>query len=145
MLSHAPNIHGAGTDGLAEDDLFLRRVPSIWVVEGDDGLRPSSQAFNNDPEGGPMSGYLDGLFARLGLERHQVVEGMSGFFVAGLTVGFLVREQQEVRHDPIDPPKHCCDPAHAGVSGSKANKRRARFAKSARWVPGLAPERAPDP
>jgi len=92
-----------------------------------------------------MSGYLDGLFAGLGFERHQVVEGMPEFFVAGLTVGFLVGEQQEVRHDPIDPPKHCCDPAHAGVSGPKANKRRARFAKAARWVPGLASEGAAAP
>jgi|ERR1700688_721762 len=123
-------------------DLILRRVPRVWVVPSDEGPRASSQAFNNDRDGGPMSGYLDSLLVQYGLTRGQILDGHAPgeFFVAALTVGFLQSEDQTIVPDPIVPTQHICDPAHVGVAGNKAPGRRSRLARASRWVPGVGPE-----
>ncbi len=118
---------------------MLRRIPPVWLVEDDGVHRPSSQAFNNDGDGEPMSGYLDSVVSSLGLKRERVLDGHAGFFLAALGVQALIDEEQRVVRDPIEPPIHPCDPAHVAVEGSKANKRRKRLAKAAVWVAGSCP------
>lgn len=87
-----------------------------------------------------MSGYLDGLLAEHGLERRRVLENHDGFYLVAVSIGLLVAEEQSVRHSPIHPPVHCCDPVHAEVIGTKGSKRRSRLAKASRWVPELGPD-----
>jgi hypothetical protein len=135
---------GAGLD-LNPADLVLRRVPSAWIVDSEDGPRASSQAFSNGRNDESMSGYLDSLLLDHGLTRGQILEdhepGM--FFVAALTVDFLRNHGQTVEPDPIEPIEHVCDPAHVVVIGRKPTKLRSRLAKGARWVPGLGPVGGP--
>lgn len=90
-----------------------------------------------------MSAYLDELLRPNGLERRDVIDGHEGFFVAALRVVDLTNEEQHVQPDPIEPLEHCCDPAHASVTGQKGRKRRKRLADAARWVPDLGPESGP--
>jgi hypothetical protein len=127
------------TEAILPEDLVLRRIPPQWVVRDGDHFKASSQAFNNDGDGEPMSIYLDELLRLNRLERQRVIDGHDGFFVAALKVEDLQREDQEVIHDPIEPPIHCCDPAHGIAVGGKAPKVRKRLARSARWLPGLGP------
>lgn len=105
-----------------------------------DGVpRPSGQAFNNDGDGEPMSGYLDSAVSELGLARGEVLSGHPGFFLVGLGVQVLLNEEQAVVRDPIEPPAHPCDPAHVAVTGKKGSGRRRRLAKAAMWVAGSCP------
>ncbi|MGO8871239.1 MAG: hypothetical protein ACLQPH_07515 [Acidimicrobiales bacterium] len=90
-----------------------------------------------------MSVYLDELLAPNNLERRNVIDGHEGFYVAALSVGDLTDEEQQVQPDPITPPEHPCDPAHAQVIGQKGRKRRKRVASVARWVAGLGPGSGP--
>jgi len=126
------------------DDLVLRRVPDVWVVRDPLGPRPSSQAFNNDGDGEPMSGYLDSSLREHSLSRADIVADHDGFYAVALQVGLLLDEEQSVLRDPIEPPGHICDPAHATVAGTKANNRRKRLSRAARWVAGSCPPGAVD-
>jgi hypothetical protein len=108
-------------------------------VDQDGVARPSGQAFNNDGDGEPMSGYLDSAVSELGLARRDVLSGHEGFFLVGLGVQVLLDEEQAVVRDPIEPPTHPCDPAHVAVTGKKGSGRRRRLAKAAMWVAGSCP------
>lgn len=122
------------------DDLVLRRIPGLWVVEGNDGKpRPSGQAFDNDRDGVVMSAYLDSALAEQQLTRRQVLTGHENFFLAAVLVEVFLNEEQRVVRDPVAPPMHPCDGAHVSVVGVKGTKRRRRFAKSAMWVEGMSP------
>jgi hypothetical protein len=136
-----PAVVGDGT--IEPHHLVLRRIPPDWVVPTDEGDRPSSQAFGNNGDDDPMSGYLDQLLAPNDLQRRDIVDGHDGFLVAALKVSDLTDQQQVVQPDPIVPVTHCCDPAHAKVVGQKNSKRRKRLAATARWLPGLGPGSGP--
>lgn len=118
---------------------MLRRIPPDWLVDQDGTSRPSGQAFNNDGDGEPMSGFLDSAVSELGLARGDVLSGHAGFFLVGLGVQVLLDEEQAVIRDPIEPPTHPCDPAHAAVAGQKGSGRRRRLARAAMWVAGACP------
>ncbi len=105
-----------------------------------DGVpRPSGQAFNNDGDGEPMSGFLDSKVSELGLARCEVLRGHDGFFLVGLEVPVLLAEEQTVIRDPIEPPMYPCDPAHVAVTGPKGSGRRRRLARAAMWVADSCP------
>ena len=122
---------------LAEHRL-LRRIPPQWEVRDDNegATRPSSQAFNNDGEGDPMSTFLEQELKPKSLGYEHVIFGHAGFGLAALMAGFCRdEEQQRLARDPIaDDPFHPCNPIHAVVVGKKGSKRRGRFAKHAEWV-----------
>ena len=128
-----------GEDAITRGIVY-RRIPPTWVVTAEDGSRrPSSQAFNNDGEGSPMSGYHDELLADEALGPSDVLAGHDGFFVSSLDVSFLLDEEQRVVRALVDRPVHPCDVAHVHVDGRKNASRRKRLSKHARWVPGLGP------
>jgi hypothetical protein len=128
------------------DDLVLRRIPAVWVVSAADGTPcATSQAFENDRDGGPMSAFLDSALRENGLHRTDIIQGHPGFYAVALTVDTLTREEQTVVRDPIEPPQHICDPAHVLVVGQKGLGRRRRLAKAARWVEGVCPPGSVNP
>lgn len=118
------------------DDTALRRVPELLVISDQKvpgGRRASSSAFKDDPDGSPMSVYLQSVVDELQLPVAAVVHGKgAGWAVAAAPVQVLVEEEQRVVRDPVIDPaaSHPCDPAHALVYGEKTPKsRRERIAR----------------
>lgn len=123
---------------ITDDEVLLRRIPP-WQLYWDAGLgayRPSSQAFDDDGEGDPMSVYLTSVMDHLGFLPDRTLEDQEhGFGVAGILAGSVRDEAQVIQRDP-EPglPAHVCDPAHAVVAGAKNGKRRSRIKKRFYWV-----------
>lgn len=112
---------------IRDEDLLWRRVPP-WHFFFDDNLgrdRPSSAAFDDDPDGHPMSVILASETAG----PESVLEGHEGFALAGLTVREVRSCGLGVIRDPL--PK---EPAHALVVGRKTKSVRSRLARAASWV-----------
>lgn len=113
---------------------LLRRIPikpSHIVcdpkVEG--GMRPSSAAFENHPDGSPMSVQLEDVLRELGQEPDSALRNHEGFALAAITAGLVRSCNQGVVRNPTGD-----DPAHAEVVGDKPKSVRKRLAKSAVWV-----------
>lgn len=120
---------------------MFRRVPPVLVVSDPKvpgGLRASSSAFCDDPDGSPMSVYAMSIVTRLGLDHTAVVYGKeSGWGVAQTPVELLAEEEQQVLLDPVVAVEvpHPCDPAHGIVVGDKQPKsRRERIARGSPLV-----------
>lgn len=119
--------------GLPPDDLTIpgdavlwRRVPDLHFVGQADGtIRPSSAAFDDDPDGDPMSTVL----ARPGRDPFPVLLGNDRWALAGVAVA-LVRElgwAVERRPTPEEPD-------HVVVIGNKTHGKRKRVARECSWV-----------
>jgi hypothetical protein len=112
---------------ITDEAALWRRIPPWHFVpdENTGQVRPSSAAFDNDPNGSPMSVVL----AAEAIGPEQVLAGHPGFALASIKVG-LVREcQQGVVRDPLPD-----EPAHALVFGHKTKMVRRRMAREATWV-----------
>ena len=112
---------------VAADALFWRRVPADWVVI-DENLgrrRPSSAAFDDDRDGGPMSMYE----ANAGNSVDDILIGHESYGVASLTgaqlssMGFKVYARPEPGY-----------PAHVEVEGKKTGGLKSKMAKNCLWV-----------
>lgn len=121
---------------LADDAPLWRRVPPWHFEPPDAPARPTSAAFDNDPDGGPMSVVLGDEVLAAGRTADSVVHAHPGFAVAALTARQARDDGQRVVRDPRPD-----EPAHAIVVGPKPRSVRRRWAKSARWVvlPGAGP------
>jgi hypothetical protein len=103
---------------------LLRRVPPGFAVpDGDGGLRPSSNAFD-DAKGSPMSVYVEELLASRGRSWTDILVGHEGFYLVAFRVQQVLDLGFEVQFDPV-----VGSPigfAHAQVIGKKtrANQRR---------------------
>ncbi len=119
-----------------------RRIPPWHIVpDGDGGRRPSSAAFENDPDGDPMSV----IIVEKGGDLERALEGHVGFGVAAVTVAAMRERGQQVVFAPTDE-----EPAHGLVVGTK-HKRRfckkvAKAAKQPRKVEKAAkqPKKVPN-
>jgi len=104
-------------------------------------VRASSAAFDDDPDGSPMSVVLvDVLVARGGGPQH-VLEGHEGFALAEITAALGRQNGQRILRDPQ--PGGPADQAHALVAGRKTKSVRRRLAEGSRWVVA-PPSPAPD-
>ncbi len=123
---------GLTDDSTIGDEAALwRRVPP-WHFVYDANLgrwRPSSAAFDNDPDGHPMSVVLGDQVVSEGRDTGDVVAGHAGFALASLTAGLARSEGQGVTRDPLPD-----EPAHALVFGNKSKSVQRRLAKGASWV-----------
>lgn len=132
---------------ISDDEILLRRIPP-WQVYWDKQLgryRPSSQAFDDDDEGDPMSVYLTSVMEELGLSAERTLDDQApGFGVAGILAG-IVRDASQVVQRDAKPglPIHVCDPAHAVVAGAKGGKKRSKVGKKFHWV--VPPPNATEP
>lgn len=113
---------------VADDHRLLRRIPPIlFLNDANTGeYRPSSAAFDNDAEGGPMSTYHEPTVLGLGLPIEAPLIDHEGYGLASLEAGALRSLQQRVALQPDDS-GHPCDPAHCAVAGSKNGKRRSKI------------------
>jgi hypothetical protein len=110
-------------------DLWRRILPWHFVAdENQGGLRPSSAAFENDPDAKPMSVFVEDLVREAGKDERDVLAGHRDFALASLTAGFARQQKQGVALEPTD------FPGHAVVFGEKTKSVRRAFAKSAKWV-----------
>jgi len=75
-----------------------------------------------------MSVNLRDELEKLGLGPEAAVAAYPVHSLAALTVAFVEREGQEVRHDPLPD-----DPSHGLVLGDKPKSVRNRFAARSEW------------
>jgi len=119
--SAAPIDDAHRGDSLSDDDVLLRRVPRyLRVAEG--GTRPSSNAFDDSPDGSQMSVYVERILESISKTYLDVIEGFDDYGLVAFTVGIVRSLGWEVvlgGADEDDP----LGPAHAGVH-SPAKKTR---------------------
>lgn len=126
------------TPGQFVDDLSItdaaslwRRIPP-WHFVYDSNLqrwRPSSAAFDNDPDGAPMSVLLEEIVVAAGRVAPDCLIGHAGYALAAITAGLARTCQQGVARDATAE-----EPAHAVVFGPKPKSVQRRLAKRAVWV-----------
>ena len=116
---------------IANPDELWRRIPPQWFVPDQNlgGMRPTSQAFQDHPNGTPMSVLLAVDLLASGGNSDTALSGHAGFALASVTAGLCRECSQKVARDPT--PK---EPAHGVVVGNKTNSVRKRLAREARWV-----------
>jgi len=125
-------------DGFCDDPTILdgaalwRRIPP-WHFVTDQNLgvvRPSSAAFENDPDDSPMSVFLAEIIEEAGRTADDTLVGHAGFALSAFTAGLARHLKQGVAPDP-EPN----EPAHAVVFGAKPKKSVCRvLAKKSEWV-----------
>jgi hypothetical protein len=109
-----------------EADLW-RRIPTWHIVRDENSgqIRPSSAAFDNDPDGAPMSVVL----AAEAENPQTALAGLTGFALASFKARTARDCNQGIVRDPLPN-----EPAHALVFGTKTKSIRRRLAKEATWV-----------
>ncbi|HMQ14583.1 MAG TPA: hypothetical protein PKC49_01295 [Phycisphaerae bacterium] len=117
---------------IADDAALWRLIHPTWAVvdENRGGLRVSSAAFENSPDGSPTSILIaEAVFTtRRGPE--DVVH--EGYGLASLTAGQARQCGQAVARDPLPN-----EPAHGLLVGPKTKSIRKRLAAAAAWVISL--------
>ncbi len=111
---------------------LLRRINPDWVVpdpKSPIGKRVTSQAFNDHPDGTPMSVQLADVLATHRIPFAKVLEGHEGYALAALTARLARAHRQGVMRKPLDD-----DPAHAEVFGPKSHSVRKGLAAGSEWV-----------
>lgn len=106
-----------------------RRVPEIhWVDDGAGGKRPSSAAFQDDPEGSPMSAIVaeESTMARA---FAPVVEHRLAFALAEFPAKVARDRNQEIVRDPTD-----TEAAHVLVVGDKPKSVLKGLARASTWA-----------
>lgn len=122
---------------IVDDAELWRRIPPWHVVEDKNrgGKRISKAAFEDHPDGSPMSVVLGGEVIASGRDAQSVVAGHAGFCLASVTAGLARSLNQGIMRKPLEE-----EPAHAEVFGKKTDSVRKRFARAAVWV--IAPDDA---
>jgi len=115
-------------------DLWRRIPPWHFVFDENSGeVRPSSAAFDNDPDGSPMSVLLADLMVELKKAPLDALSGHESFALAAITAGLARANGQAVVRDPLPD-----EPTHALVAGLKTKSVRRKLARGAQWV--IAPD-----
>jgi hypothetical protein len=115
---------------LDEADLWRRIPPKHFVKDDNLGqVRPSSAAFENHPNGSPMSVVLADAVIASSRAPDAVLTGHEGFALAAITAGLARECEQGIAREPLPD-----EPAHAVVFGKKTNSVKKRLAKGSRWV-----------
>jgi hypothetical protein len=119
---------------ITDDADLWRRIHPTWAVpdENRDCWRVSSAAFDDSPDGSPLSVLLASVVASTGRTAEEVMKRFDGYALASITAGVARARGQAVASTP-EPDEL----AHASVVGPKTKPNRRELAKAARWV--LAP------
>ena len=115
---------------LDEAELW-RRIPP-WHFVKDENLgqgRPSKAAFDNHPNGSPMSVVLADMVTESGRDPSTVLTGHEGFALAAITAGLARACEQGVAREPLSD-----EPAHAVVFGKKTDSVKKKLARGSRWI-----------
>lgn len=117
-------------DGIAREDLLLRRIDADHHIIEENGVkRLSSGAFDDSSNDGAMSVALQRL-----LENPQnALYGYPDMFLVSFSAGFARDQQQGVERDPLDSDHaHTCMFTKNRKNRSKGVKRL--LVRSCRWV-----------
>lgn len=119
----APAASNAG--GYSDNVIVWRRIPP-WHFQPleNGGKRPSTAAFDDDPDGSSMSVDVDEGQGWMG-----TLQGHDGFGLVELTVGYLRSLGFDVVPKAVEG-----NPHHAEVVGKKTDGKKRKMMKSARWV-----------
>ncbi len=118
--------------------ILWRRIPT-WHFVYDANLqrwRPSSAAFDNDPDGGPTSVILADEVLAAGGDAASVLVGHTGFALAAVKAGDARACGQGIARDPLPEQR-----AHALLFGAKPKSVQRRLAKAAMWA--VEPQQTP--
>lgn len=110
---------------------LLRRIPP-WLFIKDENLgrvRPSSAAFDDHPDGSPMSVVLADVIREAGRAPDSVLVGHTDYGLAMITAGAARDCHQGIARDPIKE-----ELAHAVVFGKKTKTVKRTLALKACWV-----------
>ncbi len=122
---------------IANDAPLWRRIPP-WHFVFDENIgkwRPSSAAFDDHPDGSPMSAVLGQQVINSGRTAASILDAYEGFALAYFTAGLAREYRQGVMRKPLPE-----EPAHAEVFGKKTNSVKKAFAKKCQWIvppPGI--------
>lgn len=115
-------------DSTIPDDAKLwRRIPPRWFHH-DESLgrsRPAKAAFDDDPDGSPMSVVI----AAEALGPDAVLAGHEGYALAAFTAGLARACGLQITRAPTED-----QPAHALAAGRKTDSVRRRLARGSQWV-----------
>lgn len=122
---------------IADEAILLRRIPPRHLVYDENLMRwrPSSAAFENHPDGSPMSVLLADVLRTSGRNAADALRGHEGFALAAITAGLARAHHQDVAREPLPD-----EPAHAVVVGIKTQAIRRKLAKQATWAVPPPPE-----
>lgn len=112
-------------------DILWRRIARSQIVQDHNlgQLRPSSAAFEDSPDGSPMSAIWEKLHRELGLTESDALKGHQGFGLASFYVALARELGQGIQRDPLPE-----SPAHVLVFGHKPKSFRRKLAQSVQWV-----------
>lgn len=121
-------VDDATIDGSAE--LWRRIPPWHFIMDANLGrMRPSSAAFDDHPDGSPMSVLLAADVIDSGRTPEEALNPFAGFALAAFAAELARSCQQGIARQPLDD-----EPAHAIVFGRKTDRVKKRFAKECSWV-----------
>ena len=111
---------------ISNEALLWRRIPDHHFVPMPDGrIRPSSAAFEDDPNGDPMSTVL----AQPGRDPFPVLLGNAGGALAAISVQLIRALGSQVQRKPTTE-----EVDHVVVIGNKTPGKRKRVARECVWV-----------
>ena len=110
-----------------------RRIPPKHLVPDKNrgGIRISKAAFDDHPNGTPMSVVLGDDVLASGRAPSSIIAGHDGFCLASVTAALARSLNQGIARRPLAE-----EPAHAEVFGKKTQAVRKAFAREAVWVIG---------
>jgi hypothetical protein len=118
---------------LDEAELW-RRIPPLHIVPDNNrgGLRISSAAFEDHPNGSAMSVLLGDEVLASGRDAQSVISQYPGFLLASVTAGLARSLDQGIIRKPLPDE----EPAHAEVFGRKTGSVRKKLSRGATWIIG---------
>lgn len=118
---------------VSNDAQLWRRIPPNLIVPDKNrgGVRISSAAFEDHPNGTPMSVVLGDDVLASGRNPSSIVAGHDGFCLASVTAGLARSLNQGIARRPLSD-----EPAHAEVFGKKTGAVRKKFSREAAWIIG---------
>jgi hypothetical protein len=116
---------------IKDDAPLWRRVPPPHFIfdENRQAWRPSSAAFDDHPNGSPMSVLLGEDILAAGRTPESVLEGHEQFALVSFTAGLARAQQQGVMRKPLPE-----EPAHAEVFGRKTRAVKQAIARGSQWI-----------
>lgn len=120
--------HPEDDPSIPDSEDLWRRITPDWIVDGQDGPRVTSQAFQNGDDGA-MSVHLSSVAAKIGRTPESILQQYPGYSLARLTAGDARAVNQGVKPDPTE-----ADPDHGAVVGNKTKGVRRHLSGAAKLI-----------
>ena len=123
--------HQADDPTIADEAPLWRRVPPCHVIFDQNlgRFRPSSAAFENHPNGTPMSVLLGGELVDSGRSAESILSGYHDFSLVSFPALVARNNGQAIVRRPLPD-----EPAHAEVVGRKSGAVKKALVRASEWV-----------